>query len=57
MGPLQLLDLTGIDLEYNVLMERYQETGNPADKPSPAIVERYAKGQYGRKTKNGFYGY
>ena len=57
MGPFELLDLTGIDLEYNVLMERFKATGNPADKPSPALVERYAKNQYGRKTKKGFYDY
>jgi 3-hydroxybutyryl-CoA dehydrogenase len=57
MGPFQLLDMTGIDLEYFVTMERFQETHNPADRPSPSIVERYARGGYGRKTGNGFYHY
>jgi hypothetical protein len=57
MGPLELLDMTGIDLEYHLGMERYRETGNLADKPSPALVERYAKGDYGRKTGKGFYEY
>ena len=57
MGPLELLDMTGIDLEYDVLMEKYRMTGELSDKPSPAIVERYARGEYGRKTKKGFYGY
>jgi len=57
MGPLQLLDMTGIDLEYDVLMEKYKMTGDLSDKPSPAIVERYAKGAYGKKTKKGFYEY
>ncbi|MBP1762238.1 MAG: 3-hydroxybutyryl-CoA dehydrogenase [Firmicutes bacterium] len=57
MGPLELLDLTGIDLEYNVLMERFKDTGDAKDKPSPAIVERYALGKYGRKTGSGFYEY
>lgn len=57
MGPLELLDLTGIDLEYNVLMERFKDTGDAKDKPSPAIVERYAMGKYGRKTGSGFYEY
>jgi 3-hydroxybutyryl-CoA dehydrogenase len=57
MGPLQLLDMTGVDLEYFVTMERFQETRNPADRPSPSIVERYARGDYGRKTGNGFYHY
>jgi 3-hydroxybutyryl-CoA dehydrogenase len=57
MGPLELLDMTGIDLEYHLGMERFRETGNLADKPSPALVERYAKGDYGRKTGKGFYDY
>lgn len=57
MGPFALLDLTGIDLEYNVLMSKYQNSGDLADKPSPAIVERYARSEYGRKTKKGFYDY
>jgi len=57
MGPFELLDMTGIDLEYDVLMEKFRMTGEPADKPSPAIVERYARGEYGRKTKKGFYHY
>jgi 3-hydroxybutyryl-CoA dehydrogenase len=57
MGPLELLDMTGIDLEYKLGMERYRETGNLADKPSPALIERYARGDYGRKTGKGFYDY
>lgn len=57
MGPLETLDMTGIDLEYDVLMERYRQTGNLGDKPSPAIVERRARGEFGRKTKKGFYEY
>lgn len=57
MGPFQLLDLTGIDLEYDVLMERYKSTGDLADKPSPAIVERYFQNHYGKKNGKGFYTY
>ncbi len=57
MGPLELLDLTGIDLEYNVQMERFKDTGDPKDKPSPAIVARYAVGNFGRKSGKGFYEY
>jgi 3-hydroxybutyryl-CoA dehydrogenase len=57
MGPLELLDMTGIDLEYQVGMELYRETGNMVDKPSPALAERFARGEYGRKTGKGFYTY
>lgn len=57
MGPFELLDMTGIDLEYDVLMQKFRDTGDPADKPSAALVERYARGEYGRKTEKGFYDY
>lgn len=57
MGPLELLDLTGIDLEYDVLTSRFRETGDPVDRPSTALVERYTRGQYGRKSGQGFYTY
>lgn len=57
MGPFELLDMTGIDLEFDVLTEKYRTTGDLSDKPSPAIVERHARGEYGRKSKKGFYEY
>lgn len=57
MGPFRLRDLTGIDLSYDVMMERYRESGNPEDRPSPVIVEKYVKGEWGEKTGKGFYEY
>ena len=57
LGPFRLLDLTGIDLAYYIGMERYQETGNPSDKPSPTVVEKFARGEWGRKVGKGFYVY
>ncbi len=57
LGPFRLQDLTGIDLTYHVMMERYRETEDPADKPSPTVVEKYVKGEWGRKTGRGFYDY
>ncbi len=57
MGPFQLLDLTGIDLAYHVGMEKYQSSGNEADKPSPTIVEKFEKGEWGKKVGKGFYIY
>lgn len=57
LGPFRLMDFTGIDLSYYIGMERYQETRDPKDKPSPLIVEKFAKGEWGRKTKKGFYAY
>jgi 3-hydroxybutyryl-CoA dehydrogenase len=57
MGPFTLNDLTGIDLQYTMDMETFRETGNPADLPSPSLVERYVKGHYGQKTGKGWYDY
>jgi 3-hydroxybutyryl-CoA dehydrogenase len=57
MGPFSLLDLTGIDLAYHVGMEKYQESGDPADRPSPTVVEKYTKGEWGKKVGKGFYDY
>jgi 3-hydroxybutyryl-CoA dehydrogenase len=57
MGPFRLMDLTGIDLAYTMNMERYRATGDPSHKPSPAIVEKYIKGEWGQKTGKGWYDY
>jgi 3-hydroxybutyryl-CoA dehydrogenase len=57
MGPFQLLDLTGIDLAYHVGMEKYEESGDPADRPSPTVVEKFTKGEWGKKVGKGFYDY
>ena len=56
MGPFKLDDMSGIDVRYNVLTRRFNETGIK----SPGydmIAELYAQGRYGKKTKHGFYDY
>ncbi len=57
MGPFELLDLTGIDLAYYVGMEKYQESGDVSDRPSPTVVEKFSKGEFGKKVGKGFYEY
>lgn len=57
MGPFRLMDLTGIDLAYTMSLERFKNTGNPADLPRPSVVEKYIKGHYGQKTGKGWYDY
>jgi 3-hydroxybutyryl-CoA dehydrogenase len=57
MGPFELLDMTGIDLEYHLGMERFRETGQLSDRPSPSLTERFGRGDYGRKTGKGYYEY
>ena len=55
MGPFRLMDLTGIDLEYFMKSEAFKNTGDRSDLPSPGVVERYVKGDYGEKTGRGWY--
>ncbi|MGN0703247.1 MAG: 3-hydroxyacyl-CoA dehydrogenase family protein [Lentihominibacter sp.] len=57
MGPLETLDMTGIDLEYNVYMEKFRNSGDVSDRPAACLTERYARGEYGRKSGRGFYDY
>ena len=57
LGPFRLMDLTGLDVGYQVRMERYRQSGDPADLPNPLLVERYQRGEYGRKTGKGWYEY
>ncbi len=57
MGPFRLMDLTGIDLAYIMSVERFKQTGDFADLPSPSIVGKYVQGHYGEKTGKGWYDY
>ena len=57
MGPFRLADLTGIDLIYNIAMDTYRNNGDSDNLPSPAIVEKYIKGEWGQKRGKGFYNY
>ena len=57
MGPFRLMDLTGIDLNYTMSMERFRRTANPADLPTPSVVEKYIQGHYGEKKGKGWYDY
>jgi len=57
MGPFRLNDLTGIDLTYDICMERFRATGNLADLPTPSVVKKYAEGKFGQKTGEGWYSY
>ena len=57
MGPFRLMDLTGIDLEYLMKTEAFKNSGDRGDLPSPGVVERYVRGDYGEKSGRGWYDY
>lgn len=57
IGPFALMDLTGIDVNYFVRMQRYNESGDEKDKPAQLIAEKVEKGELGKKTGKGFYEY
>lgn len=57
MGPFELMDLVGLDVSYLIRQATYNETGDPADLPHPALTELYERGDYGRKTGKGWYSY
>jgi len=57
MGTFRLMDLTGIDLTYIMGMEAFRESGDTRDLPSPSVVAKYVRGEYGEKTGKGWYDY
>lgn len=57
MGPFRLMDLVGIDVHYQIRSDRYRQSNHPQDAPSPVVIEKVEKGEYGRKTGKGWYTY
>ncbi|WP_173917326.1 3-hydroxyacyl-CoA dehydrogenase family protein [Halobacillus sp. Marseille-Q1614] len=57
IGPFELMDLSGIDVGYYVMLQQYAETGDPKDKPSKTLVDKVEAGELGKKTGKGFYDY
>lgn len=57
MGPLQLLDTTGIDVSYLARQDEYEETGDESAKPNEMLRQMYERGEWGKKTGKGFYDY
>ncbi|MFQ6170096.1 3-hydroxyacyl-CoA dehydrogenase family protein [Oryzobacter sp. R7] len=57
MGPLQLLDLIGLDTAYEILDTMYKQGRDRLHAPSPIIKQMVSAGLLGRKSGRGFYTY
>jgi 3-hydroxybutyryl-CoA dehydrogenase len=57
LGPLQLLDLVGLDTSLAILERLYDERRDPASVPAPLLRRMVTARQLGRKTGSGFYSY
>jgi 3-hydroxybutyryl-CoA dehydrogenase len=57
MGPLRLLDSTGIDVSYLARLDEYLETQVEASKPNALLKQMYERGEWGKKSGKGFYDY
>jgi 3-hydroxybutyryl-CoA dehydrogenase len=57
MGPLELLDLVGLDTSLAILEALYEEFKDPNYSPSPLLKRMVSAERLGRKTGEGFYEY
>jgi len=57
MGPLQLIDLIGVDTTMFVANVLYEEFKEPLFAPPPLLKRMVTAGHLGRKTRRGFYDY
>jgi 3-hydroxybutyryl-CoA dehydrogenase len=57
MGPLELIDYTGVDIMYGTMKGLYEGFQDEKYKPCPLLEKMIAEGKCGRKTGEGFYKY
>lgn len=57
MGPLELLDLVGLDTSLAILEALYAEFRDPNYAPAPLLRRMVSAERYGRKSRKGFYDY
>src|SRR3954463_1721137 len=57
MGPLELLDLVGLDTSLSILDALYEEFKDPNYSPAPLLKRMVSAERLGRKTGLGFYEY
>ena len=57
MGPLELLDLIGLDSAYEICEALWRQFRDTQDAPAPLLKQYMTAGYLGRKTGRGFYRY
>lgn len=57
MGPVETMDMAGVDVVNNALKALYEMTGDEHYKPSPLFEQMIKENRLGRKTGRGFYEY
>ena len=58
MGPFELLDLIGLDVNLEIARSFFAQGGEPERwRPSPIQEELVAEGRFGRKSGHGYYDY
>lgn len=57
MGPLELLDLVGLDTSLSILQALHEEYQDSNYEPAPLLAKMVADGKLGRKSGQGFYDY
>jgi 3-hydroxybutyryl-CoA dehydrogenase len=57
MGPLELVDLVGLDTSLAILDALYEEFRDPNYAPAPLLRRMVSAERYGRKSGQGFYDY
>ena len=57
MGPLELLDLVGLDTSLAILEALSGDRGDPCSAPAPLLKRMVTAKQLGRKTGQGFFTY
>lgn len=57
VGPLELADLVGLDVTYEIINELHKRLNSNRIKPNHLIKDLIEKNRFGRKNKKGFYSY